>query len=246
MRLSLRLVPAEPAAAARLRRLLALLAVVAVSSLGYSYVYPPVAARLQAMQDRLEQERARLAALRREADAARGAVARLAEARSRLAELARRFPPRVDQPRLLEYLENAATAEGLAITKVDYGDPQPAEAYQRIPLEVTVSGPFAAQVNFALALQGMPWLYRFDGVALRGADQGGQGGQAPSGAGSPQQAALPASGPFPGRVEAVYKLSLYVDAPAPGQAASGGAPQGGGNPAGAPAPAGGQAAGGEQ
>lgn len=203
MRLSIRLGPGRLDENPRLKRMLVLLVIVGIPSVVYTYVYPRVAERVEAMQRQLEQEKAELEGLRIEAEKARDAPRQLAAARARLDDLGRVFPPRVDQPRLLEYLENAAKAEGLRITKLNYGPMEVADPYHRIPVELTVTGPFPGHTNFALALQGMPWLFRFDGVTLK----------------SPVQmdglAAPPGAGPVPGKVEAVYKVWLYIDVPAP-------------------------------
>lgn len=244
MRLSIGL-GARSAGGSRLRRLLVLLVIVGIPSLLYTYVYPPVAERVEAMQRQLAQEKAQLETLRREADAARGAAKRLPAARARLDDLAREFPARVDQPRLLEYLENAASAEGLSITKIQYGEAEAADAYQQIPVELTVSGPFAAQTNFTLALQGMPWLFRFNGVKMKAQSDGSspaKAGSSPVGT----QPATPADEPVPGEVEAVYELALYIDVPAPTPPSEPESGSGQGNQTGGQGTADGQAAGVEE
>lgn len=183
------------------RKLLVLVILAGLSFPLYSSVYRPVAGWVWEMQGRLESEKRSLEELRRQAAAATvdDVQGRLAAARARQDELARRFPRTLDQPRLLEHLEQAAAAGGLTIQGISIGKAEPTGDYRRHPVEITVSGRFSAHAGFTRAIKEMPWLFRYEGFTLRSAD---------TDEGIDDAAAAE---PMPGRVEAVYRLSFYVD-----------------------------------
>lgn len=223
----------------RLIRLLLVALAFALAALLYLRVYDPYRQRTLEMVRQRDQLRAQVEDLRYQAAGAAGALAELDAVRRDLDALAATFPKRLDQPRLLEFWEKAAAASRLRLTGLTYGEtPEAAGDYSRYRVTLTAVGPYAGHTDFALALEGMPWLFRLDGVTLKpfeepaapspGADSAPA---APAGADPPAPPPPPRpSGPFPAKLDGTYEISLFIDAPAPQEAGAQPA-QGGAQPA---------------
>ncbi len=197
MRLRLR----RPSFSPRFRRLLLLAALAGLAVNGYAYVYLPFAEGTRALRQEAADLRARVETLRRQVAEADAARRELEAVQAELAALAATFPPGPDEPRLMEFWEQAATAAGLRLGALRWGEGEAAGAFTRRRVELEASGPYAGQVQFALALQGMPWLYRLDAVTMTAAGAGSAGEDG--------------GGPLPGAVKATYRFSLFFDAPPP-------------------------------
>lgn len=214
----------------RLKVLLLVTALLGLGALAYTRVLGPYIQATRDLYRQAEELRVRVESLRRQAAGAAEARRELAAVQAELAAVAATFPPSLDEPRLLEYWQRAATAAGLRLTGLRIGAAEAAGAFTRQRLELDAAGPYEDQVSFALALQGMPWLYRLDAVTLKAEGAAAAG---PSEAVPPAQAGSAAGAgraPMRGTVQATYRLSLFLDAPAP-------------RPAGGPQPGGGGAAG---
>lgn len=181
----------------------------------------PVLEDLITLRKQLADQAALTARARAAATTAGGIQTQLAQARQRLEELSSQIPSSSDQASLLEYWHKAATGSGVTIVQIRFGDAKAVRGFRQQPVELSVSGHFAAQRAFLQSLQNMPRLARLEGATLEAAGT-------PPAASAPAPAPEPAPSLLTGPVRATFRLLLFSD-PATARAA-GAAPNGNAGP----------------
>jgi len=177
----------------RTRSLLVFLGLALLGALLYQFAWTP-------LNEQIDEARAEALAAEADLREARDIASRsqeienqIGECKETLRQLSRRIPTSAEQPRLLVYIEQSATASDLTVMGLGCYAPEPGKKFAIVPLEVNLTGPYRGHVEFCRRMEEMERLVNPLGVVLEAVPEG-EVGFAVSGS---------------------YRFRLYVDADTP-------------------------------
>jgi len=130
-------------------------------------VYRPLMAEQAALAQELKKQETRLAELRRIQRRLPLLRQELAATREELDYLSEKLPPDPRQPSFLTYLELGAVEHGVAITRLDFADPEPVEeGYLQLPVHLVLVAPYPNFVAYLEYLEQIPRTIRLEALRI--------------------------------------------------------------------------------